>query len=163
MNPWQNRPPEIANLFNPAFCALVIREALLSYYKERDEEMPFSLVFLLLPIVLHQETRGLLPKRDTVLMIEWCDTHLNVLYDFPSRAKRLVPFTKEAIIFGVQKRTMALSTKSSLKAVGTIHSPSNWTDKTEPSDCLSASRLVGRWFAATGAEATIYRLWGVKP
>src|ERR1039457_6981771 len=57
MRIWNDRPPEIAHLFNPAFCALLIREGVLGFVEVSPGGMPYPLVFLLLPIVLHKATR----------------------------------------------------------------------------------------------------------
>jgi hypothetical protein len=49
MRIWNDRPPEIAHLFNPAFCALLIREGVLGFGEVSPGGMPYPLVFLLLP------------------------------------------------------------------------------------------------------------------
>jgi hypothetical protein len=49
MRLWNDRPPEIAHLFNPAFCAVLIREGVLGFMDVSPGGMPYPLVFLLLP------------------------------------------------------------------------------------------------------------------
>jgi hypothetical protein len=46
MKPWNQRPFEIRNLFNPAFCALILFRALAGYEEESAGGMPFSLTLL---------------------------------------------------------------------------------------------------------------------
>ena len=160
---WEDRPSEIACLFNPAFCGMLIREVISSYVYERGVGLPFTLSFLILPIILHEDTRLALPGKASVSMLEWKDNNPQVFCEFASRAKRLVPFTKEAIIFCAQKRILSFDREMRLRVVGISEKPKNWPEKSEPSDCFNHSRFLGRWFASTGGSAEIYKIWGVRP
>lgn len=57
MKRWDQRPFEIRNLFNPAFCGLVLFRALRGYEEEDARGMPFSLSLLVLPLCLHKDSR----------------------------------------------------------------------------------------------------------
>ena len=57
MKRWDQRPFEIRNLFNPAFCGLILFRALHGYEEEDSRGMPFSLSLLVLPLCLHKESR----------------------------------------------------------------------------------------------------------
>jgi hypothetical protein len=57
MQPWPSRVVEEANLFNPAFCATLIAKMVDENQKKTRRALPFSLVFLVLPVVLHRGTR----------------------------------------------------------------------------------------------------------
>ena len=50
MKRWDQRPVEIRNLFNPAFCGLVLSRALHGYEDADARGMPFSLTLLVLPL-----------------------------------------------------------------------------------------------------------------
>ena len=75
MKRWSERPPEVAHLFNPAFCALLLREAVRGFAEVSPSGMPHPLVFLLLPIVLHKATRESLPGSITTKMHPWLQEH----------------------------------------------------------------------------------------
>ena len=49
---------EAANLFNPAFVGAVLLSAIVSYQKKKSAGLPYALAFLILPVVLHAETRA---------------------------------------------------------------------------------------------------------
>ena len=53
MENWEDRSKIVANLLNPAFCGEILRRAIVSY-NENEENMlfPFSLLYLILPIIL---------------------------------------------------------------------------------------------------------------
>ena len=53
MQPWSKRVVEEANLFNPAFGAVLLAKAADEFTKKSHQPFPFALTFLVLPIVLH--------------------------------------------------------------------------------------------------------------
>ena len=78
MKPWAERPTELAYLFNPAYCGLLLREAIDGYNAEKPEGMFFPLAFLVLPVVLHRHTRELLPRGITTALQPWLQEHPQV-------------------------------------------------------------------------------------
>jgi hypothetical protein len=63
MDNWNTRIPEIAYLLNPAFCAAIIYIAIFEYQKKSTGAFPFTLSYLLLPIILHKNTRERVSSR----------------------------------------------------------------------------------------------------
>ena len=63
MKRWDQRPFEIRNLFNPAFCGLVLFRALHGYEEEDARGMPFSLSLLVLPLCLHKDSREVIASQ----------------------------------------------------------------------------------------------------
>jgi hypothetical protein len=57
MKPWNQRPREIRNLFNPAFCGLVLTRGVEGFSETAKRPMPYSLTLLILPLCLHKRTR----------------------------------------------------------------------------------------------------------
>jgi Family of unknown function (DUF6521) len=78
MTPWTERPIELANLLNPAFCGFLIRSAAASYKESKPEGMPFALAFLVLPLVLHVSTRKTLPRSVRTTLISWLRVSVQV-------------------------------------------------------------------------------------
>lgn len=97
MIPWSKRTPEIANLLNPSFCAILLYSAIFEYQKKAKNNMPFSLLYLVMPIVLHKNTRNRVNSREN--MVVWLQRNPDVLIGFADRAKSLIGFTNEAIEF----------------------------------------------------------------
>jgi hypothetical protein len=83
VRPWNQRPIEIRNLFNPAFCGLVMHRAMCGYEEEESspQGVPFSLTFLVLPLCLHKETREVLLKGNRSYLLKHFTTEL-VLVDW---------------------------------------------------------------------------------
>ena len=60
MKRWDQRPFEVRNLFNPAFCGLILFRALQGYEEENPDRMPFSLTLLVLPLCLQKDSRQMI-------------------------------------------------------------------------------------------------------
>lgn len=161
MDAWNKRVPEIAYLLNPAFCSSTIYHVILEYQKKTKRAFPFTLVYLILPIVLHKSTRDRIISRTN--MVVWIQKNPDVLIGFPGRAKSLVPFANESVEFLLQRNILEIAhgelsivktlSKTKIKAIA----------DQEILDCYNKSEHVGRWFAQMGAEENIYAAWGVKP
>jgi hypothetical protein len=100
MLPWADRAVEEATLFNPAFCATLLAEAAGEFMKKAGRPLPFSLTFLILPIVLHGGTRSALPGTTVTALLPWVQDHREQLVVFGVRVQRLRAITREAIMFG---------------------------------------------------------------
>ena len=99
MNVWNKRVPEIAYLLNPAFCSSIIYHVILEYQKKAKRGFPFTLIYLILPIILHKSTRERITSRTN--MVVWIQRSPDVLVGFSERAKSLVPFANESVEFDV--------------------------------------------------------------
>ena len=68
---WTKRPREEANLLNPAFLGLLIERAAHGYHEISGDGLQWPLPYLVLPAVLHKQTREALPKDRRTSMVEW--------------------------------------------------------------------------------------------
>ena len=160
MKSWNNRATEIAFLLNPAFCGRIIYHSLTEYSKERGTDMPYPLVYLILPLVLHKKTRLNITSR-TQMQI-WIQKYPELVINFPERARDLIGITNEAIEFLLQTNCIKINDKAELESKNKTMSKTQFTDD-EIQDCIKKSEHVGRWFARAGTIETIYSCWGVRP
>jgi hypothetical protein len=166
MQPWQSRVVEEANLFNPAFCATLLAKSADEFHKKTARPLPFALIFLILPIVLHRGTRSALPGSTVTSLLPWIQDNREQLVDFAQRVQRLRPITREALLFGAQHQTLSLAASGDV-AVGsrrqsaTVRRTGLFTD--EARECVDRAGFLGRWLSAAGTTATIYAAWGVAP
>lgn len=163
ISPWSRRPFEVAYLLNPAFCALVIREGAFGYQQDTQEGLPYSLSFLLLPITLHEATRNKLPYRITTKLHSWLGENQEVKIGFPERTRNLVPYVKEAMIFGMRSNAVELANNGHIIPMPGVRQPKAWNNISEITDYLKAARFIGRWFAQVRDPGTIYYMWGIQP
>lgn len=159
MQVWSKRVVEEANLFNPAFCAVLLAKAAEEFTKKTQQPLPFAVAFLVLPVVLHHGTRTTLPSSTITSLLPWIQDHREQLVNFAGRVR-------EAVLFGTQNETLAV-TDSGGVAVGARRQSA--TERrtglftAEARECVERAGFLGRWFAAAGTPATIYSAWGIAP
>lgn len=163
MRLWNDRPPEIAHLFNPAFCALLIRDGVSGFMESRPGGMPYPLVFLLLPIVLHKATRESLPATIATKMHPWIQQHQEARVGFSARCAAVAGHTREAILFAANGTQLTFSRDGALQAPRLRSRRLPWPPDSESATCRQRARFVGRWLASAGDVATIFAMWGVRP
>jgi hypothetical protein len=163
MNLWTKRAPEIAYLLNPAFCAIILYISIFEYAKKDGKGMPFPLLYLILPIILHQDTRNKVNSKTN--MAVWLQRNSDASVTFPERARNLVVFTNEAIEFLLlQKIVVVIGSKLAISQ----NLPRTKIDRIAQSDlemqeCFKKAEHVGRWFYDMHSGESIYAAWGVKP
>lgn len=158
---WEKRPIEIASLLNPAYCSIIVRDAVVAYGKEKGGGMDFSLAFLVLPIVLHKATREALPNTTRSKFHIWFQDHQELRIGFSERAKSLVPFTREAIIFAMQRKALQVDEDGLLIAAKLTFR--NISETEEMKSCRKRANFLGKWLSSAGSTNLILSAWGIKP
>lgn len=165
MIPWTSRAPEERALFNPCFFSLLLWQAAGGHMKEAGAGLPFTTTFLVLPLVLHKETRDLLPRKVTTSLPVWLDESPMIRARFVERAGMLAPYTKEALIFGGERKLLMIDSDS-------ITGERGWKRKIdaelerssdEVRSCAKKAEFLGRWYARSGRPETLMALLGVRP
>ncbi len=95
MKRWDQRPFEIRNLFNPAFCGLVIFRALNGYEKENSRGMPFSLSLLVLPLCLYKSSREIIANNPRSYLLKTTEMNPEIMIGFAERVTQMLPYTFE--------------------------------------------------------------------
>jgi hypothetical protein len=142
--------------------SLLLLRAAAGYSAEVEYGLPFPLVFLVLPVVLPRDTRQLLPHTIATQMHVWLQRTPQVRVGFGERARDMVPFTREALLFGFRLGALQLN---GARLMTGLHPPMEptWASASEPRDCYKRAYFIGRWFARAGSASTIYVMWGVRP
>jgi len=162
MKRWDQRPIEIRNLFNPAFCGLVLFRSFCGYDEEDHRGMPFSLALLILPLCLHKESRDILSKGNRSYFLKIISDHPQLLVNFGRRATDLLPFTLEALGLMMQLGAFEVRSGGRLKALPE-HVRKSVTGTPESVACQRVGRFLGKEFARVADRATIYTTLGVRP
>ena len=162
MKRWDLRPIEIRNLFNPAFCGLILFRSLAGYEEEKPEGMPFSLTLLVLPLCLQRDAREVLSHASRSYLLKTIEKNPQMLVGFGQRTRDLLPFTFEALGFLMQVGCFKVS------GTGTLQTNPDGVRKSvvgtpESKACQKVARLVGREFAKISDRVTIYTSFGIRP
>lgn len=165
MKPWRERTREEAHLLNPAFCCQTIASACAGYSESNDLPFPFALVFMVLPIVLHKDTRQSLPPNTRTSLPAWLQEHAEAKIGFHERTIALKPHTREALQYGIVFGWIAIGNSGGIQlvATGALIDRSIRTLTGDAGDCVARARFLGRWFRKMDSTETTMALWGIRP
>jgi len=159
---WDQRPFEIRNLFNPAFCGLTLYRSFNGYEEEDPRGMPFSLGLLILPLCLHKQSREILLHGNRTYFLKVAANHPELRVDFSRRTMDLLPFTFEALGLLMQLGAFSVGPDGRLRSVPDgVRKGVTGTD--ESIACQRAARYLGKEFARVGDRSTVYTTLGVRP
>lgn len=161
MVPWSERPIEVANLFNPAFCSLLLRQTVTEYQKVNRRGLDYPIIFLVLPVILSKFIREALPATTRTKLHIWLQDHQEVRVDLDIKIKALSDFTKEAVIFGMQNKVLAFNEAGALIAPK-IKLNQFESNDSEAAQCLERAGMIGRWFANVNDTISLLSMWGIK-
>ncbi|SER91008.1 three component ABC system middle component [Salisediminibacterium halotolerans] len=163
MKSWGNRPGEISHLLNPAFCGEIIRRTLIAYQQKSETNLEFPLIYLVLPITLHRETRERIELSSRNKMHVWLQANQDIRIGFSERAKQLVPITNEAIQFLLNQRALEIGVEGDLRVTPYRRKKIEGYSSGEIQDIMKKAEKVGKWFSSAGTTSTIFTMWGVRP
>ena len=163
--PWTQRSPEERSLLNPGFCANLLWHAGLGYADVSNSGLSFEEAFLVLPFVLHLETREVLPRDTRTSLVVWLDNNPLARSRIATRAQLLVKFTKEGMLFGGVHGLIRIGD-------GRVYANEEWKQvvnrslkgsSDEVRGCAKRAVFIGKWFAQAGSSQTVLALMGVRP
>jgi hypothetical protein len=162
MKRWDERPIEIRNLFNPAFCGLVLSRSFSGYEEEDPSGMPFSLSLLVLPLSLQKHSRKILAEHNRAYFLKTVAGHPELLVDFAQRAQALFPFALEALGLLMHLRTFNVTNDGRFQTIpGRVRK--SFGGSLESIECQRVAAYLGKQFARIGDRSTIYTTLGVRP
>lgn len=162
MKRWTQRPFEMRNLFNPAFCGLVLFRAIQGYEEEDPRGIPFSLSLLVLPLCLHKDTREVFAANSRSYLLKIMEKNPEIVVGFAGRVQALLPYLFEGLGLLMERGCIVVVDDGRLKAVpDKVRKTIAGTE--ENISCQRIARLIGREFARIGDRITIYTTFGVRP
>ncbi len=162
MKPWDQRPFEIRNLFNPAFCALILSRSFQGYEEENRMGMPFSLSLLVLPLCLHKYSRESFSKHNRSYLLNIIEKNPELLVGFANRTRETLPYTLEALGLLMERECFVVSEEGRMQTVSNKVRKSV-TGTNESIMCQRVARYIGKEFARISDRVTIYTTFGVRP
>jgi hypothetical protein len=162
VKPWNQRPFEIRNLFNPAFCGLVLFRAIQGYEEEDTRGMPFSLSLLVLPLCLHKDSREVIAASTRSYLLKVAEKNPQVQVGFADRVTAMLPYAFEGFGLLMERGCISVADDGRLQAVpDKVRKSVTGTDETI--SCQRAARFVGREFARIADRVTVYTTFGIRP
>lgn len=162
MKRWDLRPFEIRNLFNPAFCGLVLYRALRGYEEEDTRGMPFSLTLLVLPLCLHKDSRELIASSSRSYLLKTIEKNQQIMVGFADRVTQMMPYAFEAFGLLMERECITVTADGRIQTVDKkVRKTVDGT--TESVTCQRVARVVGKEFARIADRATVYTTFGIRP
>lgn len=163
MDSWADRPTEIANLFNPAFCTIIIARAASAYADESGKGIPFALSFLILPTVLHEPTRLVFPRSKATSLVVWLQREPRVRVGFAERVRSLRDVTRESLLFGVIHARLQINSAGCVIGGKKIPRPNSQAKTADYRSCDRKAELFGKMLAKAGKPVAVFGLFGIAP
>jgi hypothetical protein len=158
---WDHRPFEIRNLFNPAFCGLILFRALSGYEEKGARGMPFSLSLLVLPLCLHKESREAIAENPRSLL-KSTENNQQIMVRFAERVTQMLPYTFEGFGLLMEKGCISVTDSGCIQTIPSkVRKSVSGTDETVA--CQKVARIVGKEFARVADRVTIYTTFGIRP
>lgn len=162
MKRWDRRPIEIRNLFNPAFCGLILFRALQGYEEEDTRGMPFSLSLLVLPLCLHKDSREVIAGSSRSYLLKTAEKNQQIMVGFSDRAAQMLPYALEGFGLLMERGCLIVAEDGRIQTVpDKVRKTIKGTDETV--SCQRVARIVGREFARIADRVTVYTTFGIRP
>lgn len=162
MKCWNQRPFEIRNLFNPAFCGLVLFRAMEGYEEKDPRGMPFSLSLLVLPLCLHKDSREVIATGSRSYLLKITEKCPQVQVGFADRTTAMLPYAFEGFGLLMERGCISVTDDGRLQTIpAKVRKSVTGTDETK--SCQRVARFVGREFALIADRVTVYTSFGVHP
>lgn len=165
MTHWRDRSIEERNLLNPGFCATLFWHAAQGHAADRGTLMAVELSFVVLPFVLHLETRESLPRNITTSLPTWLADHPIVRTRLGERAAALRSFSREALVFGGSHGLLSMAQggiRANVEMKKRVNAALRLTSD-EVRECAKRAEFIGRWLERAGSAETVMALLGVRP
>jgi hypothetical protein len=161
---WDQRPFEIRNLFNPAFCGLILFRALQGYEEHDARGMPFSLSLLVLPLCLHKDSREVIVSNPRSYLLNTTEKNQQIMVGFANRVTQMLPYAFEGFGLLMERGCIAVADDGRIQTVPKkIRKTIDETGTAETVACQKTARVVGREFARIADRATVYTTFGIRP
>jgi hypothetical protein len=162
MKPWNERSREVRNLFNPAFCGLILARGVEGFTEAANRPMPFSLTLLILPLCLHKRTRDQLKEATRSYFTNILQDHPEIRVDLAQRTRGLMPYTMEAFGYLMACGVINVDETGAISVRGeTVRKTIGGSQDTK--DCQTVARSLGKKLALLNDRVTIYTTLGIRP
>ena len=160
MKHWNNRPFDVANLYNPAYLGRILVEYIDSYKIATKKGIPLEIIYVTFPLIIVKSLQKRLPKKSNAIFHKWLIENSDLKFNYFNTVIQYLPFIKEAIIFLLQRNIIALE-KNTLRINKQIRKTLK-SDTNEIKQTLKKASFMGKWVAKIDDSEVIYSLMEVQ-
>ncbi len=162
MKQWDRRPIEVRNLFNPAFCGLILYRSMAGFQELDARGMWFSMSLLILPLTLQRRSREVIQRGNRNYLLRVMADHPELLVGFAQRCTEMLPFTLEAL--GVLHSVGTLKVSEDGRMIVQPNGVGKTITGTDDSKVAQrVATFIGKEFASIGHSSTVYTTMGIRP
>ncbi len=140
---------------------------MIGYSRERRKPLPFALLFLVLPLILHEATRETMPSTTRTSMHDWLGNNPQVRIGFTERAIQLRSIATESLSFLMQLGVVEIDADSAdgsgFRASTLTNSEMDETAAAILESFFKKARHLGVWLERAGEPTNVYVMLGVRP
>jgi len=164
MHKWIMRPDDVANLYNPAFCSVLLTTSVKSYSTIKPEGMPLALSFIALPILLNNKLEKKLPRSIKTSLASWIDNNSESRLLLQEIVVPLKTFVQESILFSAYKNWLNIDQSGNLITSKPEKDIKKFLDlfDEDNKEIIKHAKFLGKWFALSGNTETVMALWGIR-
>lgn len=148
-------------LFNEAYLATLIALATRNFNDRAGEPMPWPLIFIVVPLVIHASVRDRLPGSTLARFSNWIAHQPLVYAGFGPRALATAPYVRRALRYALRSGVVTIDgdgLRSSITA--TRYTRLRGEDAKQTG---KQAAFLGRWFAVVADVPSIFGLLGIAP
>ncbi len=164
MKKWSERPKEIANLMNPAFCSLVITSSAMGYYEYNSSKICYPLILISLSLILNNNTRWKLPRTIRTSLPLWIQSNLSDTIGLLDMTEDIKQIVNEAIIWGHTHDLFSFNPGGLIQPKSDFKRLTKSIPKSNKYiiEFVNQSYLLGKWLAKSGSPNTVMQLWRIS-
>lgn len=158
---WNRRPSDVANLFNPAFCAALLNRVATGYAKSLPAGLPYSLGFIALPVLLYPPSADELPNTSRTNFHGWLLENPQALIGFSDRATAMAPYIREGILYGLVNKVLQMNELCLLPT--NQKKMKTWEKDPYNIRYSNDSQVLGKLLGQLADSTTVFALFGIRP
>ncbi|WGS60302.1 three component ABC system middle component [Vibrio lentus] len=153
---------EVTELLNPAFCALIYASIVDGYNSKSKLKIPMYMPYVLMPVVLHKESRRAIPGTSRSKLHIWLQNEPQITIGLTDRINNLESYISRGSMilksnnFMVLDENFRISLKNKRKLQTMIKESEYISEYTNRARCL------GNICGSFNSESTLLALLGVK-
>jgi hypothetical protein len=156
---------EDRRLLNPAFSGILLIRASQGFWKQSQNGIPFIYAYLVLPLLLHPETRERLPSAVVTKLVTWTERNGDLVALIPRRISELASATRDGLFVATASGLAHLGPAGQIEPILKENDLTSFEKKTASSEiagCMRKAHFIGRWFATSGTVPTVLTALGVR-
>tara|TARA_R110001583_G_scaffold170326_1_gene323742 strand:- start:102 stop:572 length:471 start_codon:yes stop_codon:yes gene_type:complete len=147
---------------HPAFCALLYASLVDGYNSKCKVLIPIYLPYILVPILLHKESRRSLPKTSASKFHKWLQNEPHIVVGLDKRINSLEPYISRSSMFLNAQGLLAVDNEFRISISNRSKFKKMAKDAEYISEYIEAAKNFGEICGKFNSESTMLTLLGVK-